>query len=99
MENKNNALYGYITHGNKMQAKKFYMQGRHETDTGRQNNQVEMIWDLGYMYMLYMEYPLISAGNGENEPAVKMVLSVWFHYLEERFFLVRKISSKSFACL
>lgn len=38
------------------------------------------------MYMLYMEYPLISAGNGENEPAVKMVLSVWFHYLEERFF-------------
>lgn len=45
MENKNNALYGYITHGNKMQAKKFYMQGRHETDTGRQNNQVEMIWD------------------------------------------------------
>lgn len=41
MENKNNALYGYITHGNKMQAKK----GRHETDTGRQNNQVEMIWD------------------------------------------------------
>lgn len=45
MENKNNALYGYITHGNKMQAMKFYMQGRHETDTGRQNNQVEMIWD------------------------------------------------------
>lgn len=38
------------------------------------------------MYMLYMEYPLISAENGENEPAVKMVLSVWFHYLEERFF-------------
>ena len=42
MENKNNSSYDYITNGNKMQTNKFYMQGGHETDTERQNNQDDL---------------------------------------------------------